>query len=132
MLCLPRGAVAPLQSKSSAQSSARRPEKVLQSGAHVPTWMIVIIMLLQAVAAPVPRPHFSAKDECDLRLAVQGTVWQPGLVANFPGTLLPASVVQTMREILPPFNDSTIVWAQVPCPPTKKKKKSLYWNLYVP
>ncbi|CAE8721778.1 unnamed protein product, partial [Polarella glacialis] len=70
---------------------------------HIPSIMMVLILLFQAIQVrgsqlPVPTwAHFGP--EFDLRRAVQGIVWQPGLVETWPGLIEPDALVATMHEL---------------------------------
>ncbi|CAE8593271.1 unnamed protein product, partial [Polarella glacialis] len=78
-----------------------RQNSLVGNSFHIPSLMMVLILLfqtIQAIGNQLPEPTW-AHFEPDLRQAVRGTVWQPGLVESWPKLIEPTALVASMHEL---------------------------------
>ena len=86
-----------------APTSADAAEVVAQCAVgnsfHVPSFMLFLILLFQTLEArPLPVPqHLLDEAEAGLLSRTRGTVWEPGVVQTFKGTLGPDQVVEGIQ-----------------------------------
>ena len=107
----PAGAVDAIDtSLASWESAEARRNSLIGNGFHLPSIMIVFILLaqtMQAVSLSVP---LLPKDESWLRGRVRGTVWQPGVVESWPTLFGPSEVVADMQQMFSGLDIPGSVW----------------------
>ena len=75
---------------------------LMGNGFHLPSAMFFFVLLSQCVqpSASVFAWTMRDKEEQHLKTKLQGTVWEPGKLANFPGVLNGTQILQQMLPML--------------------------------
>ena len=88
------------------------------NGFHIPSMMLVFMLLLQSAATCSPTPSTTMRytqDENMLRRRVQGTVFEPRALVNMPGLLTPDDCIDQMELIFKDLSgDGTSRTAKLP------------------
>ena len=102
----PPAAVSPDHMKNIKSKDAERVANcAVGNGFHIPSMMLVFMLLLQSATAGSPTPCTRMRytqDENMLRRRVRGTVFEPGPWLHVPGLLSPDQCINQMELI---FND---------------------------
>lgn len=80
------------------------------NGFHIPCIMALLSCIPQLLAYKVP-PPWTPAGEVNLRERVSGTVWEPGVMDNFPDLITPTQAIAQVRTV---FQDLAIS-SSLPC-----------------
>lgn len=79
------------------------------NGFHIPCIMALLSCIPQLLAYKVP-PPWTPAGEVNLRERVSGTVWEPGVMDNFPDLITPTQAIAQVRTVFQDLGIHDIVW----------------------